>query len=269
MKRSRSAFTLVELLIVIAIIGILMAILLPSLGAARAAAGRSACGSNIRQIILAVNNFAQDNKDSLFNPGIGNAPGSAHGTGNIGGLVSPIKYLTADINYDPALPKDYKYYTGGTGSSIAHYSVMPIIRATTSTSSGVSIRFDKFSEVPNDKAMVLDTLRLLGNANHPVKNGLPYWNLGFRDGSVRTVQLPRRANDRWKTATGGGNAWYVHNDMIRIMELVSSGKDPQFAGFGSTTPWPFATDNPTTSHFYIPRRGGNTTEGKRHALSDD
>ena len=60
MRRSRPAFTLIELLVVIAIIAILAAILFPVFARAREAARTIACGSNQRQMGLALAMYAQD-----------------------------------------------------------------------------------------------------------------------------------------------------------------------------------------------------------------
>jgi len=65
MNHSRKAFTLVELLIVIAIIAILAGILFPVLAQAKTAAYRSASLSNLRQIVLASLLYSNDHDDGL------------------------------------------------------------------------------------------------------------------------------------------------------------------------------------------------------------
>ena len=59
-RRSR-AFTLVELLIVIAIIGVLVGLLMPTVGRARESARRAACLSNLRQVHQSFLLFAEEN----------------------------------------------------------------------------------------------------------------------------------------------------------------------------------------------------------------
>jgi len=74
-KRRIAVFTLVELLVVIAVIGILIARLLPAVHAAREAANRTACSNQMHQIGIALVNY--ENKRKAFPPISSISPSSA------------------------------------------------------------------------------------------------------------------------------------------------------------------------------------------------
>ena len=65
-RNPAAAFSLVELLVTIAIIGILAAMLLPALGRAKTRANDAKCMSNLRQCGIALNLYLQDYNDRLF-----------------------------------------------------------------------------------------------------------------------------------------------------------------------------------------------------------
>ena len=90
----RTAMTLLELLVVIALIAVLIALLLPAVQGAREAASRAACVNNLKQLGIALHNY--HDSEGSFPPGF-----TVHGTDNLemggfGGFIPLLPFLEQD-----------------------------------------------------------------------------------------------------------------------------------------------------------------------------
>ncbi len=63
--RERRGFTLIELMVVVAIIGVLMSILLPAINKARVSSRRAVCASNLKQIGVVLQLYLGEHRDRL------------------------------------------------------------------------------------------------------------------------------------------------------------------------------------------------------------
>ena len=127
---AKKAFTLIELLVVIAIIAILAAILFPVFARARENARRSSCQSNMKQIGLAMIQYAQD-YDETF-------PNSSNGTHTLTwtAVIGPYASKAAGVTYQsgnaPYLvcPSDSVARTAGGQNSLCSYAIPTIYAGT-------------------------------------------------------------------------------------------------------------------------------------------
>jgi prepilin-type N-terminal cleavage/methylation domain-containing protein/prepilin-type processing-associated H-X9-DG protein len=203
---NRRAFTLLELLVVIAIIAILAALLLPALSRSQITAQGAQCMSNHRQLVLAWSMYSHDSNDqlcSLTDWVVSDMSYSDDAT-NTALLVDPQQSMLARFGITaPALYKcpgdrsifvrsvsmnnrmnpNCELWLGGGGAKYAVFTKSQQIRLPAE----IYVILDERSDTINDTALVVD-MSNTGNSDGTGASN-PYWMIdfpaGYHNGSGR------------------------------------------------------------------------------------
>jgi prepilin-type N-terminal cleavage/methylation domain-containing protein/prepilin-type processing-associated H-X9-DG protein len=262
MKKRRLAFTLIELLFVVAIIAVLISLLLPAIQSSREMARRVQCGNNLLQLGIALGNYASSHR--VFPPGVVNDKGPIlnQATGyHYSWVVQILPYMERGSNYRSFDLRESVYSPvnetartakiqtllcpsdgfGATSSSSyagCHHDVEAPIAANNTGMLYLNSRVN-YDDITDGPAYTI----LLGE----IRRGNP--SLGWASGtraSLRNTGHPISEQDSHTRAAGAGAgssnltqmAYSTSNDLAGVESLVEDGILPSnyVGGFASWHP---------------------------------
>ncbi len=210
----RGGFTLIELLVVIAIIAVLIALLLPAVQAAREAARRAQCVSNLKQIGLAMHNYIS--ALNVLPPGRVNS--HVAGQGNCWGAYAQML---------PQMEMQSLF-------NAFNFNLPPDTDPTTTASAANSTGFGTFINTlicPSDFAPVLVTVSngLFATHNYNVNDGSHYAVVQNPPAPMAAPNGPFHENSAVSPAmiTDGMSATVAVSETVRSQSTSTYANDPR------------------------------------------
>jgi prepilin-type processing-associated H-X9-DG protein len=189
----RPGFTLSQLLVLLALLGILLGLFFPAVVKLREAAARAQCSNNLKQITLAMHNFASafDNK---LPPLAGTFPAVSGNHGTYFFHILPF------VEQDNLYNKSADAAGGHSAWNSDVYAVtVPTYLCPADRTGAADNRYEGWLATSSYAA----NFQLLGDANSYSMQGTPFTLGSIPDGTSNTFAF----GERYQTCDGGPNAW--------------------------------------------------------------
>jgi prepilin-type N-terminal cleavage/methylation domain-containing protein len=202
-------FTLVELLVVIAIIVVLIGLLLPAVQKAREAAARTHCSNNLKQLGIAVHDYAStyhSQLPALTSDGFSNPSIAADGKYAGGIFITLLPFVEQDNLYQKALATPTSTWTAPSGQAAPNDQVCRVLVKTYQCPADFTVSNGWAANQVNNwmAASYGANLQLFGGI-HPINTNadVPQYNIGnIPDGTSSTVMFA----EEYAACTGNGGA---------------------------------------------------------------
>jgi len=245
-KTRRHGFTLIELLVVIAIIAILIGLLLPAVQKVREAAARMSSGNNLKQMSLALHNYASTTSDGVLPPAYGTVPYGSGGWTQQGAAEGTIYFYLLPFIEQSNL---YNQSVTSDGGLLGYQLSWAGIPRTVKT-------FIAPADPTNGSSHDYSSYRtnLLAFSPPPGSNSWDHPRLPatFSDGTSTTVAFA----EGYAVPNGTTNYWYATMDNSAC---PNGGRCNGPSYVATTSPPVFSVGPPATALWYTPNSFNGTT----------